>query len=507
MAVQGGKLAEKLALRKAIGVYVDEEAVTVCQIALGPFGMVELVNRSEPYQPETFATTLEELLKPLLPVQRASRTRVSIGLPALRVFFASRALSVTDRNTNASGLLHDLLKSSDVNVDDMEVDVIKAQPAKKPLAILVAGRRKYLTGLLATFEKCGVRPYRTEPAPFALLRLAAMRHHAPKKARTVVRAFLGDGRAIAVLVVGQLPLAWRAFDLPAGMEEAAIRAAVKSIQIVARFRGEIGGCDAVMLHGRSDLASALTSEPFRQSLGTTVKHETDPGLDGPSVALGLALGAQETAQAFDLSRMLKPKPPIWEIVPFGDIAVQAALLSCVTMFLSHTEESGRHDHARVATETAKHAWMKKFDDTKLDKERKDLEAKVVAIKDFLESRVRWTEYTRDAARRLPEEILLQSLTAVNELQIGKPKAKKSLVLKVSTPITGGKTMPREIDEFLTALRRDPLLQRDFPLVELADLTWNQPGAKGALPLAQFTVHCLPGEKPKAPPPAPAAKKH
>ncbi len=233
MAVQRGKLAEKLALRKAIGVYVDEDAVSVCQIALGPFGMVELVNRSEPHQPDTFATTLEELLKPLLPAQRAARTRVSIGLPALRVFFASRALSVTDRNTNANGLLHDLLKSSDVNVDDMEVDVIKAQPAKKPLAILVAGRRKYLTGLLATFEKCGVRPYRTEPAPFALLRLAATRHRAPKKARTVVRAFSARTRS---------PYWWSdncrwpgAFDLPIGAEEAAIRAAVKSIQIVARF--------------------------------------------------------------------------------------------------------------------------------------------------------------------------------------------------------------------------------------------------------------------------------
>ena len=90
MAVQGGKLAEKLALRKAIGVYVDETELTVSQIALGPFGVVELANQCAPYQPDSFNSTLADLLKPLLPAKRASRVRVSIGLPALRVFFASR---------------------------------------------------------------------------------------------------------------------------------------------------------------------------------------------------------------------------------------------------------------------------------------------------------------------------------------------------------------------------------------------------------------------------------
>ncbi len=180
----------------------------------------------------------------------------------------------------------------------------------------------------------------------------------------------------------------------------------------------------------------------------------------------------ETEQTFDLCRMLKPKPPLWEILPFGDVALQAALLSCVTMFLSHKEASAHHAHIRITTETSKHAWMKKFDDAKLDQERKDLEARVAAVKEFLETRMRWTEYTRDAAARLPEEVVLRSFVAFNELQTGKMKGKKSLVLKLSTPITGGKSMPHEIDDFLARC----VVIRSCGATSRA---WNSPTSPGA----------------------------
>lgn len=37
------------------------------------------------------------------------------------------------------------------------------------------------------------------------------------------------------------------------------------------------------------------------------------------------------------------------------------------------------------------------------------------------------------------------------------------------------------------------------MVELADLKWNQPLVKELTALAEFTIYCLPGERPKAPP--------
>lgn len=510
MAGRLGALAEKLAVRRAIGVYVGDQEVTVSRVALGPFGPVELSSQTRPYEAEMLSDVLDGMLKPLLPGRRSLRSPVSIGLPTLRVFFASRPLPLTDKDADANVLLHDVIKSTNVNVDDLEVDLIKAQPGKKPLAVMVAGRRKYLSGLIATFAQCGVRPHRTEPAPFALLRLAALRYRAPKKAKTVVRVFLGADRGVAVLAVNDFPLAWRAFELPAGAEAGAVCSAAKAIQIVARFRSEVGACDAVLVHGRPDLAETFESDGFRDSLGVTTHHYPDPGDDGPSVALGLAFGAQQGPEAFDLSRAMKPKPPFREIFPVGDVAVHAALLVCVTLFLGSKDDDARNALRTAMAEVNKHKWMAKVDDAKLTKERKDLEAKVSAIREFLETRVVWTGYTKDASSRLPESLVLRSFTGLSELETnkGKVKVKKSLTLRLSAPISGGRAIPREIDDYLNSLRRDTHLRREFPVVELADLKWNQPLVKELTALAEFTIHCLPVERPKAPPggDAPKAKK-
>jgi hypothetical protein len=496
-----GSITRAVAFRKSIGVHVGDRELSVCQIATGPLGVVELSSRTEPYDPEDLPGTLDELVKPLLPKRRSLRTLVSIGLPPLRVFFAARPVQLTDKDAAAAVLLHDLLKSSNVNVDDMEVDLRRAQPGKKALAVIVASRRKYLAGLLSGFSNLGIRPHRTEPAPFALVRLAASRHKAPRKAKTLVRVFLGPTGGIAVLLAGDLPLAWRAFELPTGTEGPSVAGAVKALTIVARFRGEVGACDAVLLHGRPDLTETLADDHTRRVLGGTVKHYPDPAYDGNSVALGLALGALVGDEAFDLGRSLKPKASFWEIFPAGDVAVQAALLVCATLFLGSKAEGARHSHRIVVKETEKHAWMKKVDDAKLEKERKELEAKVAAIREYLDTRVRWEAYTRNASARLPEGLVLRSFAGVYELEggKGKTKGKKSLALRLSAPIEGGRSIPRGVDRYLDALRRDPLLQHDFPAVELADLKWNQPMAKGADALAEFTVNCLPVDKPKAPP--------
>jgi hypothetical protein len=336
-----------------------------------------------------------------------------------------------------------------------------------------------------------------------LLRLAAARHKAPRRARTVVRVFLGDAGGVAVLVANDFPLAWRVFELSAGSETTAVCSAARAIQIVARFRGEIGACDAVLIHGRPDLSEALTSEGFRQSIGVAVQHSHDPGYDPPSVALGLALGAQQGEEWFDLSRALKPRPPFWEVFPVGDVAVQSALLVCITLFLSSKHEAVRNAYNLVRAEAAKHPWVAKVDDAKLDKERKELEAKVDAIREYLDSRILWSNYTRDTSVRLPESIALRSFSGLCELDMGKgaarAKGKKWLTLKFSAPIASGQKIPPEVDAYLDALRRDALLQRDFPVVELADLKWTQPTGAGKGALTDFTVNCMPPEKPRAAP--------
>ncbi|NQT13394.1 MAG: hypothetical protein HQ582_11630 [Planctomycetes bacterium] len=54
-------------------------------------------------------------------------------------------------------------------------------------------------------------------------------------------------------------------------------------------------------------------------------------------------------------------------------------------------------------------------------------------------------------------------------------------------------MPREIDDLLDTLRAHPMLKRDFPIVELAELKQVQKRSAD-IPRARFTVVCLPKKK-------------
>ena len=59
-------------------------------------------------------------------------------------------------------------------------------------------------------------------------------------------------------------------------------------------------------------------------------------------------------------------------------------------------------------------------------------------------------------------------------------------------------MPHEIDNFVNALRNDPLLKNDFPEVLLADIK-RAPGLQRAQPMANFSLICLPNPNGPAPP--------
>jgi hypothetical protein len=490
---------EKAALRQSVGIYVGDHEVTVSRVALSLAGPVELSSVTEPCTAEDLEMVLERHLKPLTGKRRSFKPVVSIGLPALRVFFATKPVQMTDRDVAPGVLLHEVLRSSNINVDEMEVDFIKAQPGKKPLVLLVAGRRKYLAGLLAAVTAFGVRPHRTEPAPFALARLAEAKWKGPRKAKTVVRIFLGATQGVAVLVAGGLPLSWRVFEMPPGAEAAAVSSTARSIQIVARFRGDVGAPDAVLIHGRPDLAEALGKPEFLEALGVTARCFPGPGFDPASIALGLALGYQQGDETFDLSRALKPKASFGQLFPVGDVAMQIALLGCITLFLHSKYEAAQHSYHKVRNELAKHKWMGKDKEDKLEKERKDLATKIDAIREYLETGVRWSAYTRDISVRLPENIVMSSFEGVSELDMVKKKPKKMFSFKVSAPIPKGQGLPREIDNLLDDLRRDPLLKKDFPDIKLAGLTWMQSNAPGKSPAAEFTVNCRPrAEGPKAP---------
>ncbi|MFI5461652.1 MAG: hypothetical protein ACHRXM_40220 [Isosphaerales bacterium] len=487
----------KLAVRKVLGLYITDQELILSRVALTPLGPVEVDRRRESFVPEQLPQAMERILKPVIGRRKPFQVPIAIGLPARRIFFSTRPMQTIEHDAAPEVLLHEVLQSPNINVDDMAVDLIRVQPGKRSVVSIVSCRRKFLSGLLAALEECGVRPYRAEPAPCALLRVAALRHRAPRKAKTVVRVFLGRSEALAMQVAGDLPLIWRSCDLPATAEGAlaAITSTVLSLQILGQYCGIETAADLVMIHGRPDLADVLGSAALREKVNARVIHHPGPELEGEAIALGLALGCQPTVHAFDLARTLKPRASLWELFPWGEVAVQAAILTCATLFLNYHARSLETKYRAVRAETARHPWLAKVTDANLEKEKKERTQKVEAIHQFLNSRILWTKYTQDAAQRLPANIVLKSFDGQCEMESTGvksvvAKSKKSFVLKLAVPISDGNAMPKEIDDFLDSLRADALLQRDFPLVEMADLKQSQ-RINGAKPIADFSVICLP----------------
>ena len=113
-----------------------------------------------------------------------------------------------------------------------------------------------MAGIVATLIEMGHRPYRSEPSPCALVRLAAQQHHFPRRSKTVLCVFLNATQGLAVVVAGGMPLAWRNFLLPAHAEGPAILSAARTLRTQHSYYGIESALDFAILYGRGDLQEA-----------------------------------------------------------------------------------------------------------------------------------------------------------------------------------------------------------------------------------------------------------
>jgi hypothetical protein len=383
--------------------------------------------------------------------------------------------------------------------------VVKAQPDKRPVASIVACDAEYMSDLLETLKRCGVRPVRAEPEPCALLR-AASRHRAGRAAKVVLRFFFSDHTALAVLVAKRLPVVWRYLDLGRGDEASTIVSACRSLLIVSRDCGIESPLDVLMLHGRSDLARLVDVDWLREQLGVPVRWFDGPALGSGEIAFGSALGCWASEErAFDLSRSLRPRATLRELFPWRQVVAQAVLLLCMTLFLLTRYSSLQESYATLEMRNVENPRTASLQEAQLEREKSDLAQKVAAVQKFLGTRILWTTYERQLAECLPANAFLTSFQGTCELETadqqraqGKPK--KSLVIQGVVLLRQKGLMPREIDLFLDKLRASPVLKREFPVVELAALKPG-PSLVNEPPAASFTVLCLPkNDKAKAEPP-------
>lgn len=501
----------KLSPHRALGVYIGDDEIAVSQVVGTPLGPVEIYRHRETYQGNELPALLQRVLTPLVGKRRSRRRLVAFGLPMLRVFFSTRPIKTTNVEASPKVLLHEVLRSPNSNVDEMAVDLIHANPGKRSLVSLASCRKKYLGVLLGHMQECGIRPFRVEPAACALLRSAERQCRAPRKAKTVVRLFLGSEEGLAVLSAGGWPLVTRSFKIDQPNLATGVVSTVRTLEALGKLCGTDATIDAVMIHGAAEPLGPAEREALEQQVGSRIQWHDGPALDNGSIAFGLAIGClKSNIQAFDLARSIKPRETIWEMFPWGEVALQMTVLICLGLFLLNRSQELSTKFAAVRSETVGRHWLASLSDQQLGKEKQDLEQRVDAIRKFLATRVIWSAYAQNIPLQLPVNTKLNSFTGLAEMEKkGKKdeafKPKKSFVLRIGAPVPQDGTAPKEIDTVLDSLRENALLKRDFPLVELADIKWFQP-FMGAKPTAFFTVVCLPKPASSGAPTAPGADK-
>lgn len=449
----------RIATHRAVGLALGEHELTISKVASTPVGPVVRASTTVPYTAETLPEVLERVLLPLL--GRKRRTPLAVGMAYSRVFYATRR--ATGGDGSESEQLQGALSSANLSVDDFVIDSRRGQSNKLPVMRIAACRRNHMAQLVNLLRNLGIRPHRVEPTPCALVRLAERQYRGPRRAKTVLRVFLGSTHGLAVLIDGGLPVAWRTFGLPQGTEARTILSAARGLTTLSQHHGLELSLDYVIVHGRTDLHERLQAEQFPTEIETRVIWKAGPTMSSTDAALGLALGCfAPDPKAFDLSRTLKPAPPIKEIFPWGELAAAGALIGAMTLLLSLHLVKLEESHVNLQAKNGQHSYMTGADIAKLEKEQKTLESKIDAAKKFLESRILWSTYTSDMSSRLPPHSTLVLFSGKNELPNAKKKAPPgTMQFQGKAPLEEDGSIPRDVDALLSAAAKDPHWKKTF----------------------------------------------
>jgi hypothetical protein len=494
-------LLSRFAWRRTIGLVIHSHQIALSVMATTPRGRREIFREVQYYYDEaTLRTAVEKVLQPWVNQGQGKRAGVKpwvqVGLSETQVFQAVVPITGSNRSAPPQNFFLEAVGPMSLRPEDRIIDLVKLELNKQPLACLAACPRDVVPGLIEMIDGLGARVAVVEPAPAALCRAGARRKPAPRGSNLCVRIFLGQGRAIGVVTTGEQPLFWHAFNLTPGDEMAEIMATYSTLWMQGRHTKLTTPIDTVIVHGRPDLELLIKPDEFQERTGARLIRCDGPDFDPASIALGLALNAPLVDQpGHDLARDLKPPVLIRDIFPWSKLLLQGALVASVSLFLSGSAADLESRLRSARAELSTFAWLENQDQAKLDAAKRALQARSQAIQTFEQTRVDWSAQLRRIAASIPEATVITAVAGENEVQAvdklnyGKPK--KQLVISFATPLPEDGTMPPELHGLLAALRREPVLRRHFPLMEVAGLRAAPPAQNQNRAMAVYSIVCLP----------------
>ena len=508
---------KQIGLWPALGLVIEDKQISLSVVATIPRGRTEVTRDSQSCESELPEIVLQRMLAPWLGTRQDPRPEksgkarkeyrpwVQIAVPELKVFQAVVPITGANRSAAPEALFMEAVQATNLRAEERMIDLIKVDLNKHPLACLAASPRVYITGLLETLDTLGTRVAMIEPAPAGLFRAGVFHKKAPRGSRLCVRFFLGRTQAIGVLAADTQPLLWHAFELPEGDVTTAILATYSMLWMQGRHSRITLPIDTVVVHGRPDLKLSLKPDEFRDRTGAQLLRSDRPDYESASSAMGTALAnplIEETG--LDLARGLKPVVPIREIIPWGELVLQGALVAGVSLFLHAGGVELNAQLKATQVEIGTMPWIKDQDQGKLQIEKKLLEDRFKALDTFQGSRVDWSAQLRTIAGDMPETTLVTSFQASGAIKDkDQGSSKNQMVVSFTTPLAADGAIPLEINEFIAALRIEPVLKQEFPVIDVSGVQARQAQGK-QLPSASYSVVCTPAVKGKGSGPKKAA---
>jgi len=505
----------------SLGIYVAGRQLTITQVSWSLRGLVPTAMESIQAEPGAVGAALADWLKAHFKPKHHNRLRVCIGLSAQQTYFTTRCVEDSVQEpVPAQAMLAGSSAGSVWEADQVAADtrLVRLGPGQNACSV-AACRKELAAEIYEALSGLDLRSYRLEPAPWSLLRAADRQSQAPRGWKAAVRVFVGPAQALAMLTCEDQAVLWRPFACGPAGRHLSITSAVRSL--LAHARGSLGirEVSGIFLQGQiePDLAERVQEQSGLETLAGKNRDSSlfPPGNPSNSdhqeegnrelslfslFSLALALSARRhDPEAMDLLASLRPPPSIREIFP-RRLAVCILLLTALMGSLLWDRWSSlQRDGDVVRRQNLSRAWATQQSFGQIDQQRKALSAEVGAVHKFLSTRVLWSDYLRDLPTRLPPNACLSNIWGFCELRDGSAKDKrklnKSLTLRCQSRFADRYSAPREIDSFLEGLGGVELLQRDFPLVKLADIKWRR---EMDSEIAQFTIIALPREKDLAP---------
>jgi hypothetical protein len=159
------------------------------------------------------------------------------------------------------------------------------------------------------------------------------------------------------------------------------------------------------------------------------------------------------------------------------------------LFLVHQNEQARSACTAAQMLCDGNKLLASSDIAQLEAEKKSLTQKIGSLHQFVDNRILWTNYIRDIANRLPATIQLTSFQGVSRLDAGgKGPSAETIHLSAEVPLLPRGAVPPDVFKLVATLRKDPLLRKKFPQIELGSIRPSRGGDKNQV-IAGFSIAC------------------